>query len=250
MEEAGWSLGSGAYWSACVCAAVFFSAFSGLICLGFTFDPSASVLVLAFVFFLLLAVAFFLPGYWSRRRAEALERDLPACLSSLAVQLELGLPFEECLANAAGGGFGLLSGEFGRVADAVSFRGASVPGALEVFAGGTGSLAVKRACAQLAWVYANGVGASDLRLHAEGLLAEQEQRLREFNARLALLGILFIVVSSLGPAFFSVAVALGEFLGWRFSQTEVFLAYGVVFPVLDAALLFYAYLKTPKLLSM
>ncbi len=250
LRQAGWELTGKAYLSSSLVLSLFLSLLSFLFYYGFSADTLASLLALFLVLAFSLCFFYVLPAYLSQKRAEEMEREFSVCLPSLAAELELGIPFEEALKNAAGGGFGVLSEEFGKLTDAVEWGGHSVPKALERMSENTSSLAVKRVCSQLAWVYVKGEGEEDLRKYAEALVGLQQQKFREFRSQFAMAGVVFVVFSVLAPAFFSSAVALGAFLGWRFSATDIFIAYAFLFPAVDLALLLYVYEKTPKLLSL
>jgi|GEM_PF-4083623 len=251
LECAGLDVSGSVYWSSTLVVSCFLSLFLFIISYSLWWSLWVSVAVLLLVFGLSFSVGYAYPYYRAKKRAEELERELSVALPSLAVQLALGISFERVLKEGGEGGFGVLSQEFHRVHDSVHLHGISVPDALKALSRRTDSLMLKRVCSQLAWMYVNGSGTDELQRFGDSLIVLQRTKLREFHSKLSLIGVLFIVFSGVVPAFYSSWVMLGaSFLEWTVSESDILIAYLLVFPLVDLMLLLYVYEKTPKLFSL
>ncbi len=202
-------------------------------------------------FFAAFALAFLAllraPWYAARARGELVERDLGVALRAASIELNSGASFERVLRELSNG-YSELSNEFSRVLASVA-RGAGFGEAFRAARERVDSLLFKRACAQLAFVYEHGLKGEGLRKLADEVLLLQKTRAREFNAKASFFGLLFIAVSCIVPALFGAYVIVGSsFLAFSFGAGDVFAAFVLLFPFLDAALLLFLRAKTPKFL--
>ena len=189
----------------------------------------------------------FFNSFFEKRRAAEIERDLPLFLRSAAVDLQFNTPFERVLESGASG-YGPLSAELRKVCAEIRV-GSSVQRALLNFAKRTNSLSVKRSVMQLVFSYEHGFASEGLRKLADELIQSQRIKSREFAAKQAFFGLLFITLSTIVPALFSAFVIIGSaFLALSFSPADVFIAFLFVFPLLDSAVLFYLNESKPKVL--
>jgi pilus assembly protein TadC len=178
-----------------------------------------------------------------RRRAAAIEAELPSALRAVAAGLDSGVGFEACLASAARD-YGAASPEFGRVLSEVE-NGASMPEALEAMAGRVGSLFAGRAAAALALAYRSGDSAC-LRPLAAEQDAVARARLREYSGKLTVYMLLFIAASAIVPAMFQAFVIVGSsILSMPVTPLAALLIPALAFPAIDAAILAFAYARRP-----
>ncbi|MFQ5406017.1 MAG: type II secretion system F family protein [Candidatus Micrarchaeia archaeon] len=181
-----------------------------------------------------------------KERALDVEASLPVALRSLSVHLDIGTPFEKSLETIVQDNKDALSKEFKRVLSDVD-AGLDVPSSLRSAAKRVDSVSFKRACMHLSFSYSHGGSAQGLRKLADELSSVQRQRVKEFSAKAALLGLLFVTAGCLLPTFFSAYALVGSlFLGSSTSVQDVFVAFVVVFPLVDAAVLYYVLKKAPK----
>jgi len=210
-------------------------------------DVLASLSALFLSFALLLVFLLKYPVLLKKRRAEEIERDLPLLLRNAAVDLQFNTPFEKILENAAGG-YGELSVEFKKTLADIRV-GSSVQEALRNFAERVDSLAAKRSAMQLAFSYEHDFNVEGLRKLADELVEQQRLKSREFAAKQAFFGLLFIAISTIVPALFSAYVIIGSsFLALTFSSWDIILTFALVFPALDFALLYYLSEAKPRVL--
>jgi len=206
----------------------------------------ASPLVLA-VFF---ALSCNYPFSSAHRRAALVERDLAVALRTIAVELSVGIPFERALKTIAKTGHGELSREMKRVVADIEVGGAGVGEALKAFGQRIDSLLAKRAAMQLAFTYEQGLGGEGLRKLADELSALQKNSAREYSAKMAFFGLLFVAVSCVLPALFSAYVIVGSsFMELLFTPAQVALAFVFLFPAADLAILYFLKKKTPAVLG-
>ncbi len=208
-----------------------------LLALGF------SLIWFAIVYFLTLR----LPSILARRRGVGIESDLPVALRSMATELSMGVSFEKCLAHTAESEH-RIAPELKRVLLEVN-GGASPPEALRGMAEGIDSLALKRAAQQMIEAYKHGSRGEGLRHLAEEMIEVQKANARQYNAKIAFLGLMFVAVSCIVPALFEAYVVVGSsFLYSAFSPADIWLAYLVGFPAAGGVILLLIHEGTPRAL--
>lgn len=195
---------------------------------------SAGISLLSFgaVFLFMLR----LPQLLASRREALMEMELPYLLRELAIYMDIGVPFEACIARLAKSGYE-LSHELAAVGREIS-SGASPQAALARLSASTGSLALKRSLQLASMVYETGKGTEPLRRMADELSSSQISQMRGSAGKFSLLAIAFVAVSALLPSFFSVLAAVSPLvLSSQVQEWQVWLAFVVAFPALDAAAL-------------
>lgn len=211
-----------------------------LVSLEFILSLGVSLLLFSLVFFVFLK----LPEYKGRKRAERIEKQLPAALNLLAARLQHS-SFESALESVSRG-----SGELGLEVRKVLKdlrNGYSAREALSSLSDRTGSLQLKRACSQLLFVYGNGRGAEALKQLSQEIVLQQKQLAAKYYSQLAFLGILFIAASAVIPALFSAYLIIGSsFFSLTFSPQDILIAYSFVFPFIVSLILFYAKETAPE----
>lgn len=188
-----------------------------------------------------------LPGIMFSASITKMESELPLFLRTLSLLLEMRVSFPHALH--------LLTREPGEFGKRLSLllrqvdQGASFQKTFASFAAFSNSLVLKRALAQIQSAYAIGGGAHELRQLAYELLSIQRFTLREYASRLALIGLLFIAVSTILPTFFIVVAGLGDaLLETSLSGTDVPLIFLGVFPLLSLLVVLIARAMSPRLI--
>ncbi|MFH0922461.1 MAG: type II secretion system F family protein, partial [Candidatus Micrarchaeota archaeon] len=240
---------SKAYLNFAIVSALLFSLAAGVVSFNF------SDLLYGFLFFLIaFALSFFyllnLPASLKRKRAEEIERDLPIALRAMHIDLVLQTPFEKALRNAGESGLGDLSKEFRKINSEIEVGGSSVRDALIACSGRVASIHFKRAVSQLVFAYEHGAAGEGLRKTADELIELQKLRSKEFSAKMSFLGLVFITLSTIVPALFGAYAIVGSvFLALTFSPEHILFAFVILFPLVDAFILYYIRSKTPKVLA-
>jgi len=226
-----------------------FASFAAGVALGAASVPLFSDVILSsgiflFTFGILFLFLLRLPSILASRREKRTESELPYLLRELAIYIDIGLPFEKCIARLAGGKYE-LSREFAAARGEMA-SGASVQAAFARLSSSTGSLPLKRSLLLLSTIYETGKGTEPLRRMADELSASQISEMRAQAGKFSLLAIAFIAVSALIPSFFSVFAAVSPLvLSEPVREWHVWLAFLLVFPALDAAALFAMFLLLP-----
>lgn len=193
-----------------------------------------------------LAAFIKLPAFEMSVKAGRMESELPIVLRTIALLLEMNVPFPRAL-GVVGGADGELNRELGAVANECE-RGASLQKTLSALSGRTKSLLIKRAVNQLLTVYQTGTGAAELKRLADELLSIQRFRLREYASKAALLGLLFIAFSTILPTFFIVTTVIGKgIIESDISKDQVILVFLAVFPALSALIVLIARAMLPEM---
>ncbi len=237
--------------SASLFAALLAGALAAFVALAASSEALVGLAVFFLVFALVFAVCFNYPRLAAAKRAEEIERDLAVALRAIAIQIAAGSGFEAVLRRESRGE-SELSKEFVRVLRDSERIG--LGSSFTVAGARAASPLAQRAFAQLRFAAEHGsrgsAGGDSLRRLADELVGLQKTRAREFAAKQAFFGLFFVSVACVAPALFAAYVIVGgAFLELSFGATEVLLAFVVLFPLVDAAILAYLRWKTPKLLS-
>lgn len=227
---------------------VIFWLVSGLILeeIFFSFFLGAIFFLLVFAFLLLAEKE------KAKKKARQAEAELPLALISIAAELNMNISFEKCLANSSLSG-SRLSQEFKRVLREHREKGASLKEALLGFSERSNSLNVKRCVLQLVSALELGRpkkrGQAVKRIALE-MLARQKAELKEYNGKLVVFSLVFVVVSAIVPAMFQSFVVVGSMvLSLSFSPEQVFYTIALVFPLVDLAVLLFTRSKSPVFLG-
>ncbi len=249
LAQAGMESSASEYVSFSVIASLFATAIVFLVFLALN-APAEALLSSPLVFAAFLFAACNHPFSKKRRRAAFVERDLAMALRTIAVELSIGISFERALKTISKAGHGELSREARRIVADIEVGGAGVSDALKAFGQRIDSMLAKRAAMQLAFTYEQGLGGEGLRKLADELSALQKNNAREYSAKMAFFGLLFVAVSCILPALFSAYVIVGSsFMELLFNPTQVASAFVLFFPAADLAILYYLKKKTPVVLG-
>ncbi len=232
------------YLSFSLFAALAICALLGAASLLFLSDVDLSIGLFLFSFGIFFLFLLRLPSILASRREKMVESELPYLLRELAIYIDIGLPFEKCVAKLAKGEYELAR-EFAAAKRAIT-SGASVQAAFAHLSCSTGSLPLKRSLQLVSTIYETGKGTDPLRRMADELSAAQISEMRGSAGKFSLLAIAFIAVSALIPSFFSVFAAVSPLVqNEPVQQWQVWLAFLLVFPALDAIALGAMFLLLP-----
>jgi pilus assembly protein TadC len=191
-----------------------------------------------------------LPVLERRKHSRLVESQLPFALMNMAVELNLGLGFEEVLEHAAARG-NEIGGELEQALREIRGKGASVQEALMHFSERVESQEVKRAVALLVGAYEQGPRASGeaVKMLAKELLHKQRARAKEFSGKLVVYSLFFVAISAVVPALFQSFVIVGSMvLHLTITAQQIMVIVTLVFPAIDAMALYYIRVKTPVFL--
>ena len=207
-------------------------------------DVILSAGIFLFAFGLLFLFLLRLPSLLAARREKLMESELPYLLRELAIYIDIGLPYEKCIAMLAQEKYELAR-EFASVKREIS-SGASVQAAFARLSTSTGSLSLKRSLQLISTVYETGRGTESLRRMADEMTAAQISEMRAQAGKFSLLAIAFIAVSALVPSFFAVFASVSPLvLSVAIPTWQVWLAFLFVFPTLDIVALAAMFLLLP-----
>jgi len=186
-----------------------------------------------------------IPSIEKKKRAEGFEADLPLVLRSIAIQLEINMAFEKTLEYVAGSGYS-ISYEFERVLKEIK-AGASIPKAFTHMTERIESIVIKRVINQIIITYERGGKGDGLKRIAKELVDIQFSKLKEFESKLSFIGLMFIAVACLIPAFFEIFVIIGGMmLPITLEPIHLWIMFLIVFPFLDILIIIFIKLKTPN----
>ncbi|MFA6489941.1 MAG: type II secretion system F family protein [Candidatus Micrarchaeia archaeon] len=221
-----------------------FALASLLLILQFSLGFLESFAALAISFGGLFAMFLLLPALLASRRAALIDAELPFLMREFSTYVQIGLPFEKCVARVAKGDY-TLSSDFSRLMREVS-SGSPMQSALSSFSSRHESMQVKRFSLLLSQAYETGSGADSLRRASEELSAIQLSKIREQSGKMSLLSILFIATSAMLPAFFCVFAALSPMVsGGQMPDGAIWAAFLLGFPLLNIVVLFLVFLSFP-----
>ncbi|MBD3210481.1 hypothetical protein GF318_03820 [Candidatus Micrarchaeota archaeon] len=181
-----------------------------------------------------LALLLALPEAEARKRAAAVESEMPFFLRSAGMLMEMGIPFEKAVHQAAEGPMKRETEKIARSAG----NGMSMQNALSSFASSLDSLAVKRAVSQLVSAYEIGSSGREMQKIGNELLDLEKHRFRQYASKSALLGLVFIISSAVLPTFFLVYAVIGRYVfGAALGEPEIALGLLAVFPAMSAMIL-------------
>ena len=225
---------------AALATGAFFGAANTLLFSDVILSAGISLFSFGIIFLFLLK----LPSILASRREKLIESELPYLLRELAIYIDIGLPFEECIAKLAQGKY-----ELAREAASAKIEissGAAVQTAFAHLSSSTGSLPLKRSLLLLSTIYETGKGTEPLRRMADEMASTQISEMRAQAGKFSLLAIAFIAVSALVPSFFAVFASVSPLmLSEAMPQWQIWLAFLIVFPALDAVALGAMFLLLP-----
>jgi len=182
--------------------------------------------------------------YKSKNRAKQVEKELPFALMGMAIELNIGIRFEDALHHIATEGYGILSQEIGKVHHEIIHNNAAVPEALREFGLRIPSRAVKRTVSQLCHIYEQGnqqgMGGESIKQLAHELLLLQKEESKKYSGKMVVFSLMFIAVSAIVPALFQAFIVVGSvFMSLDFTPIQILIIVAVLFPLVDIAVLLF-----------
>lgn len=193
-------------------------------------EPAIAFALLAFA--LVFGLFLILPRVEIRKKTAEMEAEMPFFLRTAGMLLQIGIPFERALETAAEG---TLGKEIAAIRNEMR-NGVSLQRAFSSFAASMPSLVIKRAVSQLISAYEIGSRGKEMKEIGDELLYIEQHKLKQYAARSAMFGLIFIMSSAIFPTFFLVYAIIGKFaFGTEISDFQVMLAMLIVFPLVSAA---------------
>jgi len=213
-----------------------------------TLGTTDIVVIFSVSFMFCVLVAKRLPASLARSRAQDIESDLPIAIRTVGIQLNMHVPFENAIRNIASSNY-RCSKEFRKVVKMID-GGATIPDTLRQMARRVESSIVKKMIIQLIRAYEEGLTGVDLKRQADELIATQRFKFKEFSARISFLSLMFIALSCIAPTMFlAYGVISSLYMGAPMSPSDIWLTFLFIFPALNAILILYIKMNTPKLLT-
>ncbi len=211
-------------------------------------EPNLLGLGIALISFAICAVALIkLPSLEYALSISKMESELPITLRTLSLLLEMNIPFQRAI-KIVSEERGALNKELRLIITYVE-RGASLQKELSAFSSNIKSLIIKRAINQIIIVYQAGAGAQDLKKLADELLSIQRFKLREYSSRVAILGLIFIALSTILPTLFIVTTILGKgIIESEFNKEQIIVIFLLAFPALATAVVLIAKSTLPNII--
>ncbi|HII39500.1 TPA: type II secretion system F family protein [Candidatus Micrarchaeota archaeon] len=249
LSQADLRINSIHYATLALVASAFAGATSLLAGLYFISEPAYAVALAILCFAAAFLALLKYPEARKKSRASEIERELSIALRTIAVELRCNTPFEKTLRNLAKSKYPLLAAEAKRILSEIELGGKTPPEALKEFSDRVDSLIVRRAVVQLVFSYEHGLQTEGIKKLADELVNLQKIRSQQYASQMAFLGLMFIAVSCIIPALFAAYVIVGSsFLDSSFTNVDILLAFVIVFPLVDIALLAYMRMQAPKIL--
>ncbi|MEM2963207.1 MAG: type II secretion system F family protein, partial [Candidatus Anstonellales archaeon] len=184
------------------------------------------------------------PAVLAKKRAEVIESELAFVLREIALFIDLGMPFEKALEKISEGKYA-VSEEFRRAMGEIR-GGSSAISAISNIATRVDSRHVLRAVNLLVSAYEYGTKGENLRRLADDLVDIQKTRNREYSSRLSFVGLFFIAVSALLPAFFQVMLVVFSSLPqFDISLYQLWIGFLIVFPLINLLVLILVWKMMP-----
>jgi len=204
-----------------------------------------TIIVTLVLFLLLLQI----PLAKRKKYAKEIESELPLFLTKLASEIKLGKNFNQAILSAANEE-SKVSSEFKLIVKDMN-KGASFQEALERMNQRIDSKNIKRACSNLSNLHNNGKkDISGIKKLAQELLLKQRIESKEFSGKMVVYALVFIAISAIVPAMFMSFTLIGSyFMKLSFTPSQIFLISIVLFPLMDASVLFLINSKTPLFLK-
>ncbi|MBU0532271.1 hypothetical protein KKB44_02135 [Candidatus Micrarchaeota archaeon] len=180
------------------------------------------ILFVPLVFAIIFGFFLILPEIELRKRTAQMETEMPFFLRNMGMFLEMGISFERALELASEGKLKV---------------DITVQKTLSSFAA-SNSLIIKRVASQLISAYEIGSSGNEMKKIGDELLYIEQHKLKQYSAKSAMFGLMFIISTAIFPTFFLVYAVIGRVaFNTEISNTEVMLAMLIVFPLISAAII-------------
>jgi len=192
--------------------------------------------------------------YKRKKYAKQLEKELPFALFGMAVELNIGVRFEDALKHIADSEYGVLSKEFEKIEWELIHNNAGVVETLEEWSKDKTSRAIRRTVSVLCHIYEQGnqqgMGGESIKQLARELLLLQKEESKKYSGKMVVFTLMFIAVSAIVPALFQAFIAVGSvFMQLDFTAMQILIIVAVFFPLLDIAVLLFIKSQKPMVVS-
>jgi len=203
-----------------------------------------SLLLLTITLLLTYLLSKKMPGLLANRKVQKIEADLPLVLRIIGTQMDIKIPFEKIIAELANEDYE-ISNEFKKVNKEIK-SGSNVTLALTNMAERINSRTLKRSINQIIISYDKGGDGQSVKRMASELIDLQYSKLKEFEAKMSFMGLIFIATSALLPTFFEIYIAVGTMImGGTITVIQLWITFVFIFPILDLIVLLMIYLNSP-----
>ncbi len=187
-----------------------------------------------------------LPLFLHRKHEGEVEKSLAKSIRVMATELSVNTPFHTCLQHASEEETPAAK-EIRRAVKSIR-RGSSIPESLAEVSKRHRSPFIKRAVNQMISVYSgdSSEGSKILKKVAKEHESILKSRMKEYNQKLVIYSLIFIVVSAVFPAMFQAFVIIGSnFLNINITPLQALLIPSVGFPLMNLSLFTYITSKRP-----
>lgn len=211
------------------------------------FSLSFGLASILLAFFLL--IGYRLPKLFAKMQAKKFEQDLPAVLRAISLYLQIGMTMEKVIFTIANSNYS-CSKIFQKIYDLINL-GSSVPSALSKMEDYVYSMQFSRVAHALLLCYEKGYTPSNLESLADDFSSLAQTEIKQQSSKLALFSLVFVVISSVLPAFYLIIfVAAGPLFGLEQMPPEsILLFYIIILPILVFGVLFLMMILGPSATS-
>jgi len=178
------------------------------------------------------------------KKAKEIEKEIPFILRNFSTLLNAGLSFEEAIEKISKKNY-FLSEEFEKALNEITL-GESVEEALQKIKKRINSRQVDKMINLLISAYVNGENVDVMKKVAEEQSNLIQNKMKEYNEKLALYSLAIIGVSAVLPAFAQGFLIIGSaFMDLGISDSQAFLLIVLGFPLLNAVIFWISVSKKP-----
>ena len=179
-----------------------------------------------------------------KSKVKRIEKEMPFILRNFATLLDAGLSFEKAIGKIAFSEYD-CSSEFLRIKNEIDL-GESVPAALQHFSKRSNSKLITRTINLLISAYINGENIKILKKVADEQSSLIQNKLKEYNEKLAFYSLAIIGASAVLPAFAQGLLIIGSaFMDLGISELDSFLLIVVIFPLINLVIFWISVSKKP-----
>ncbi len=215
-----------------------------------------SLIVSIVLFFLMILVLLIVPSSVAKKRADALDVELPFALRHIATELRAGIGLNKTLQTIAVSDYGALSEEFARTLNEIE-EGTEEKTALKKLGNRTKSNALREALNHVVRAMKTGGNLSDtMEDVAEEVSHNLILKMREFSEKMNFFGVIFIFVAIVLPVFVAVLGAIRNaplglqgtsiFTGLPLGVTNLIIFYVIIMPLVLAYLTYFLFASQPR----
>ncbi len=212
------------------------------------FDFETTIASIVIIFCSVLLIGYKIPQIFAKRYAMEIESDLHLVLRAFSLYISIKWPYEKIISKMAESNY--KSSELFANAKKFIQSSKSVPQALHSCSQQCDSILFARAMQAISLTYQTGGEHISLDYLADEIVQTQTAEVKMQASKSALFGLVFVVVSSLLPAFFLILnVSAGPFIGISPSVFDIWFFYVVLLPLIVVTALLVMFLSSPTILG-